>query len=288
MMPFRPLMLLAAIAMAAPVAAQPTDPAPVSPNIRYVEYHPDSIIRLTGHTGYQMMLEFEAGERIETVGIGDASGWQVTPNGAGTVMFLKPVGVPHTTNLSIVTSRRRYNLELAARSGVKVPQHQITYAVRFRYPAKPAAQMVQPAAAPLITTPPEQWNRAYSYDGAVGSVPEQVFDDGKATYFRFAEGASAPAIFSITPDAGESIVNFAIRGPYTVVEQVAPQFVLRSGKDVTFIFNDAYAVPTPGADAPKKREQRKKRGLFGSLFGKPSQAAGTELALATAPRGGQP
>lgn len=291
MMIFRPLWLLAAAALTVPAAAQPADPAAVSPNIRYVDYHPDSVIRLTGHTGYQIMLEFEAGERIETVGIGDASGWQVTPNGAGTVMFLKPVGLPHTTNLSIVTSRRRYNLELAAKSGAKVPQHQITYAVRFRYPAKPAAEVAMPAAAPLIATPPEQWNRAYSYDGAIGAVPEQVFDDGKATYFRFAENASAPAIFSITPDAGESIVNFAKRGPYTVVEQVAPQFVLRSGKDVTFIFNDAYAAPTPGAEAPKKREKKKKRGLFGSARGSdtPDQkpAASREMAAA-APTGGQP
>ena len=88
--------------------------AQVSPNIRYVDYNPDAIIRLTGHTGYQMMLEFEAGEQIETVGIGDSSGWQVTPNGAGTVMFLKPVGLPPATNLSIITNLRRYNLELLA------------------------------------------------------------------------------------------------------------------------------------------------------------------------------
>ena len=287
MMPLRTFILLAAMAAALPVAAQQAaDPAPVSPNIRYIDFHPDSVIRLTGHTGYQMMLEFEPGERIETVGIGDASGWQVTPNGAGTVMFLKPVGLPQTTNLAIVTSRRRYNLELVARSGAKVPAHQITYAVRFRYPAKPA-EVVQPAAAPLIATPPEQWNRAYSYDGAVGTVPEQVFDDGKATYFRFAAGAPTPAIFSITPDAGESIVNFAIRGPYTVVEQVAPQFVLRSGKDVTFIFNDAYAAPTPGADAPRKRE-KKKRGLFGGLFGGGKRDDRSGFASVSGPVGGQP
>jgi type IV secretion system protein VirB9 len=258
---------LSALAITAPAAAQQAEPVAVAPNIRYIDYNPDAVIRLTGHTGYQMMLEFEVGERIETVGIGDASGWQVTPNGAGSVMFLKPVGIPHTTNLAIVTNRRRYNLELVARSGAKVPQHHITYAVRFRYPQKAVAAAIAPAAPPLITTPPEQWNRAYSYDGAVGSVPEQVFDDGKATYFRFAEKASAPAIFSITPDAGESIVNFAIRGPYTVVEQIAPQFVLRQGKDVTFIFNDAYAAPTPGADAPKKREKKKKRRLFSGLSG---------------------
>lgn len=295
-------LLIALVTMASPVTAQQvtaqqvTAPAPatvpVAPNIRYIDYHPDAIVRLTGHTGYQMMIEFEAGERIETVGIGDSSGWQVTPNGAGTVMFLKPVGLPHTTNLSVVTSRRRYTIELAARSGQRVPQSQITYAVRFRYPPKVVAEVMAPAAPPLITTPPEQWNRAYTYDGAVGSLPEQVFDDGKATYFRFAENAAAPAIFSITPDAGESIVNFAVRGPYMVVEQVAPQFVLRSGKDVTFIFNDAYQAPTPGADAPRKREKKKKRGLFGASRTSPADPVrpglSSDLTRPTAPPGGQP
>ncbi len=258
---------LASVMLAPPAAAQLAKPAQVAANIRYVDYNADTIVRLTGHTGYQMMLEFEPGEKIETVGIGDSSGWQVTPNGAGTIMFLKPVGIPHTTNLSIVTNQRRYNLELVAKSGLKVPQSQIIYAVRFRYPQKPVEAAAAAIAAPLIATPPELWNRAYSYDGAKGNVPEQVFDDGKATYFRFAAGTSAPAIFSITPDAGESIVNFAVRGPYTVVEQVAPQFVLRHGKEVTIIFNDAYAAPTPGADAPKQREKKQKRGLFGGFLG---------------------
>ncbi|WP_295493523.1 TrbG/VirB9 family P-type conjugative transfer protein [Sphingorhabdus sp. EL138] len=242
-----------------PIAAS----AQVASNIRYVDYNPDAIIRLTGHTGYQMMLEFERGEQIETVGIGDSSGWQVTPNGAGTIMFLKPVGVPPATNLSIVTNVRRYNLELLAKSGLRVPQSQIIYAVRFRYPPKVMAADTMATPPPLIATPPELWNRAYSYDGAKANVPEQVFDDGKATYFRFAAGSGAPAIFSITPDAGESIVNFAVRGPYTVVEQIAPQFVLRHGTEVTIIFNDAYAVPTPGADAPKQRTTKKKCGLLG-------------------------
>lgn len=265
--------LLAAIMLAPPAVAQTTAPEAsvqkVDANIRYVEYDPDAVVRLIGHTGYQIIMEFERGERIETVGVGDSSGWQVTPNGAGTVMFLKPVGLPRTTNMSIVTNMRRYNLELIARSGLKARQSDIIYALRFRYP-KAAVEAAPPAASPppLIMAPPEQWNRAYSYDGAKGNVPEQVFDDGKATYFRFATTTATPAIFSITPDAGESIVNYAVRGPYVVVEQVAPQFVLRQGKDVTFIFNDAYSAPTPGADAPKPRPKRKK-GLFG---GTPKEA----------------
>ena len=102
---------LALITMAIGIAVMPpiAASAQIAPNIRYVDYNPDAIIRLTGHTGYQMMLEFEPGEQIETVGIGDSSGWQVTPNGAGTIMFLKPIGVPPATNLSIITNVRRYN-----------------------------------------------------------------------------------------------------------------------------------------------------------------------------------
>jgi type IV secretion system protein VirB9 len=251
------------MAISATAALPNAASAQVASNIRYVDYNPDAVIRLTGHTGYQMMLEFEPGEQIETVGIGDSSGWQVTPNGAGTVMFLKPVGLPPATNLSIITNVRRYNLELLAKSGLRVPQSQIIYAVRFRYPPKVTASDIMGTPPPLIATPPELWNRAYSYDGAKANVPEQVFDDGKSTYFRFAAGSGAPAIFSITPDAGESIVNFAVRGPYTVVEQIAPQFVLRHGTEVTIIFNDAYAVPTPGADAPKQRTTQKKCGRLG-------------------------
>lgn len=264
---------LALITMAIGIAVMPpiAASAQIAPNIRYVDYNPDAIIRLTGHTGYQMMLEFEAGEKIETVGIGDSSGWQVTPNGAGTIMFLKPIGLPPTTNLSIITNLRRYNLELVAKTGLRVPQSQITYAVRFRYPEKAGAVGAMATAPFLIATAPELWNRAYSFDGAKANVPEQIFDDGKATYFRFAAGSSTPAIFSVTPDQGESIVNFAVRGPYIVVEQVAPQFVLRDGKTVTIIFNDAYTTLTLGADAPKQRATKKKCGIFGckSMEAKP-------------------
>ncbi len=257
--------LLLAAMINGPASAQQT--ARIDPHIRYVDYDPDAVIRLIGHTGYQMILEFAPGEKIETVGIGDSSGWQVTPNGAATVMFLKPVGLPRTTNMSIVTNYRRYNLELLARSGTKVAQSQIVYAVRFRYQRGEAESAAAPTAQPITTTPPEQWNRAYSYDGAKGNVPEQVFDDAKSTFFRFASGVPTPAIFSIAPGAGESVVNFSVRGSFVVIEQIAPQFVLRQGADVTYIFNDGYVAPTPGVDAPKPRAKPKKSGL-GSLFGK--------------------
>lgn len=253
-----PLALAVTTQAALPVKAS----TQVAANIRYVEYNADTVIRLMGHTGYQMMLEFEPGEKIETVGIGDSTGWQVTPNGAGTIMFLKPVGLPPMTNISIITNQRRYNFELVAKSGLRVPQSQITYAVRFRYPEKAGAVGAMATPPYLIATASELQNRAYSFDGAKANVPQQVFDDGKATYFQFAAGSSKPAIFAVTPGAGESVVNFVVRGPYIVVEQIAPQFVLRDGKEVTIIFNEGYTTLPLGADAPRQRPA-KKCGFFG-------------------------
>ena len=54
-------------------------------------YDPDAVVRLDGYVGYQMMIRFGADERIENVAIGDGAGWQVTPNKAASLLFIKPL-----------------------------------------------------------------------------------------------------------------------------------------------------------------------------------------------------
>ena len=49
-------LLFASLPLATPVLAQTTESVKVAPNIRYVHYDPNSVVRLTGHTGYQMTL----------------------------------------------------------------------------------------------------------------------------------------------------------------------------------------------------------------------------------------
>ena len=253
--------LLLSVTLGIATLAGAATAAPQDPRIRIVAYDPDHIVRLTGHTGYQTTIEFGDAEKIETVAVGDSAGWQITPNAGANLLFVKPVGISRPTNMTIVTNRRRYNFELVSRSGVKAGADSITYTLRFSYPEAPAT-VARVEDIPLIATPPEQWNRAYSYDGAKTNLPEEVFDDGNATYFRFAKDTPTPAIFVLSPDAGESLVNFAVRGPYVVVEQVSPKLVLRQGKAVTNIYNDGFRAATPGANAPTPRAT-KKRGLFG-------------------------
>ncbi len=66
-------------------------PGPLDPRIRTIEYDPDQVVQLKGWFGFQQMIEFAPDERIENVSIGDALGWQVTPNKRANMLFLKPI-----------------------------------------------------------------------------------------------------------------------------------------------------------------------------------------------------
>jgi type IV secretion system protein VirB9 len=241
--------------------AQPADIAkPRDPRIRVIDYDPDQVYTITGHTGYQMTVEFEPDEKIETVGIGDSSGWQVTPNGNGTLLFLKPVMVSATTNMTVITNKRRYQLELSSRSGAKVNSASVIYVLRFRVPAPPVASAVAEDTR-ISQVPEEQWNRNYRFEGAKELVPAEVFDDGIYTYIRFADSLETPAIFAVTGAEDENLVNSNMRGNYIMVDRVTGQLVLRQGKLMTRLFNEAFVAPQPGPNSPKPRP-RKKRGLF--------------------------
>ncbi|MBC7519994.1 MAG: P-type conjugative transfer protein VirB9 [Sandarakinorhabdus sp.] len=245
-------------------AAQVPQPSPVDPRIRTIVYNPREVVTITGQLGYQMVVAFGDGERIENISIGDGQAWQVTPNRKADLLFLKPIDRLPSTNMTVVTNLRRYNFEL-----ISVPattRRAQTYDIRFMYPNEELAAAAKPVDVPASEAPPpEGWNFAYSYTGAKTNVPARVFDDGKATFFQWVDGGEAPAVFVVGPDGKESLVNTATRGRYFVVEQVAAHFVLRNGTQVTQVFNDAAKPVEPGVGAPRERvEPKRKGGLFGS------------------------
>lgn len=231
--------LLIALALGlAPLAHAAETPRPgvLDPRIQTVEYDPDQVVVLRGTIGYQFMLEFAPDERIETVSIGDSVGWQVTPNRKANVLFIKPVDASATTNLTVLSDQRRYAFELtvAPRSS-RAP---VLYIARMVYPQPALAEAIpEPSPEP----PPTVANSAYGISGAADSRPLRVFDDGQQTYFEWPADSAVPAIFAVSVSGAESLVNSAVRGPYTVVEQLAPKFMLRNGAAVTTVVNQAYA-----------------------------------------------
>ena len=54
------------------------------------------------------------------------------------------------------------------------------------------------------------------------------------------------AFFLVDSMGNESIINFRARGPYIVVERVAPRFTLRHGNSVVCVFgNEAMTLKKP-------------------------------------------
>jgi type IV secretion system protein VirB9 len=252
----RPLIAALAVML---LAAQPSlgallpRPGSGDPRIYVVDYDPTQVVELHGTLGYQTFIEFAPDEHIENVAVGDSSGWQITPNRAANLLFVKPLMEGPATNMTVVTNYRHYAFELSVRARPPAGDRSVVYTLRFQYP-EAAVATVTPAPATQEPPPmPKVANAAYSYDGSSRIVPARVFDDGHATYFEFRESDAYPAIFSLDADKNEAVVNSYMRQGYIVVDSVAPGFVLRQGKEMAHIYNDAFQATTPGPLSPKPR-----------------------------------
>lgn len=197
-------------------------PGPVDPHIQSVLYDPDGVVELKGAMGWQIMIEFGGDERIENVSIGDSLAWQVTPNKRAKMLFLKPLLRNGSTNMTVVTSMRRYAFALSTG-----PRSVVTpWVLRFDYPA-PVVEIL-PAPPP---PPPVNLYFGYVRAGSPAVMPSRVWDDGRQTYFEFDPETPIPAIFAAGPGRkDESLVNVVTRGRVQVVQQTGRRFILRAGR----------------------------------------------------------
>ena len=250
------VMLLTPCIAPLPVVAQSEDS---DMRLLTLPYNPDGVIRLEGCVNFQTMIAFAPGETIENVGLGDSSQWQVTPNKKADLLFVKPLIARAFSNMSIVTNKRSYNFELRNAPESDCAKGRVVYTLRFAYPPDAPSGTVaapsQPVDPNAFLPLPEKRNNAYTYSGDVDLVPMRVFDDGVSTYFKWSSGILTPAVYALNSDNSESIVNYASRGDYFVVEQIARAFVLRRGDEKAVLYNDSYVVQGLDALSPKPRDK---------------------------------
>jgi type IV secretion system protein VirB9 len=232
-------------------SAQRQDDGAVDARIRIIPYSADSIVSLRGHLGYQMLIEFDPGERIENVAIGDSVAWQVTPNRAATMLFVKPIVAGAATNMTVVTTLRRYAFDLRAHEPTGPNDPTIVYSVRFTYPDMRAAEP-EPPPQPAA---PQAINVNYSVRGTERFGDVHVFDDGAMTYFQFPREVEVPAIFVVNERNEEELVNTQARPPFVVVDHVARQFVLRSGRHRLRVRNESFGQTAALAPAEAQGSQ---------------------------------
>lgn len=204
-------------------------------------YNPNDVYRYIGHYTYQGFIEFEEGETIGTISMGNPSLWLF--ENLGNRLFLKPVGEDNSeTNMTVITSKRVYHFELVAKEAKGINDKDLIFVVKFVYPDEKDKNLV---AFPKIAPSDEPdmrdlsiYNFNYQYTGESTIAPIKVFDNGEFTFFQFAKkNAEIPAIFSVDAEGFESLVNFRATGSYIIVERVGAQFTLRNGADIVCVYN---------------------------------------------------
>lgn len=224
--------------------------------VRFVNYQPYNITRVVGSLRSSVQVEFAADEEIAHVALGNTVAWEVAP--AGNILFLKPREKQPITNISIITtkrdgSNRSYQLELTVRDGTVEAGQNTYFYVKFRYPgdeaearrrrAQSRAQEAQARAADDVLALHEAYgprNWQYSAQGSKALEPQSVYDNGKVTTFAFVGNQDMPAIYIENADGSESLVPKSVDGNLVMVHAISAKFILRSGKDVLCVFNEAY------------------------------------------------
>lgn len=220
-------------------------------------YNSGDIVVLHGRAGVQATIVFGDDEHIENVAIGDSTSWQVTPNKRANLLFVKPLGEKARTNMTVVTDRHMYVFDLVTGAS-SAP----FYVLRFTYPDEPklASRLtggVSAEEAQALVTPPGEAappapaptpNFAWRTRGSRKLLPSRIYDDGAATYLTWPARSSIPAILTRNDKGQEGAVNYAVRGKVLVLDSVPQMIVLRSGRDMAILENDATA---PAARASK-------------------------------------
>lgn len=107
-------------------------PIATDSRIKTFVYNENDVYRLLTHYGYQLNIEFGNKEEIETISVGDRTGWQIIP--AGQRLFIRAMEDKAHTNMTVVTNRHAYQFDLYSAPPGQQGWDELVYVVRFYYP----------------------------------------------------------------------------------------------------------------------------------------------------------
>lgn len=213
--------LLLLLMIGAPLSAQVRPiPGKGDPRLQTIEYNPDQIVQLAVASGYQLMVNFAPGERIETIAVGDSGAWQVTANKRGDFLFIKALGDGRTTNMTVVTDARVYLFELLPSTPYASEQ---AFSLRFTY--SEAEEAVKAEAVAVV-------RYRYRIGGAQALRPSSVVQEGENVVVEWPETVALPAIFRIEEDGNETLVNSVIENGRFVIAGLPKRLIFRLDRQV--------------------------------------------------------
>ena len=194
-------------------------------------YSPDQVYRVQAAIGRGSLIQFPAAETVNEdsglMAMGDPGAWAIGANKAGNLVTIKPITDQEpNTNLIINTNRHTYLLELRLVGRTA----DTTYALRWIYP-EPAKKVVatvprgelNPCAGPVQ-------NNLYQRRGDKVISPNEGWDNGLLTCFRFATNGPRPVLYQVLPDGTETLADSHNEQNIVVVHGVSQLFRFRLNK----------------------------------------------------------
>lgn len=221
-------------------------PLPGDTRLVQFEYDGDNTYLILAKPKAVSHIEFAADEVIVTVAGGDTKNWELTPTKNRRHLFVKPIYEQIETSMTVITDKRSYQFVLRSTGpGAKWYQR-----VTWRYgetilmdlraeeerqlqAEKSASISEQRKQEQTLSTGvrPEDIKFGYELDGDAPFRPVSIFDDGKFTWIRMpAQLAELPALFGVSEDSEQILVNYIVKGDYLQAQRVMESGVLKLGK----------------------------------------------------------
>jgi type IV secretory pathway VirB9-like protein len=204
--------------------------------------------------------------------LNDETEWQHVISKTQTDLFIRPKQHAVSGSATVITVRRRYEMDLLDVQGCDLPRYQrVSWFISegiyenenafatlnpgrgnlVRSGDEPSAavlaNVVATPATPAASAIPmmvniQKLNNNYTIEGDQELVPEQVMDDGTRTWFKFQSTARRPALFGVNPDGMAETVDYAVQGSYFVAARIFSHgILLKDGKSEVRIRNKASA-----------------------------------------------
>jgi type IV secretion system protein VirB9 len=213
-------------------------------------------------------FEFEAGESVLGVYLNDETEWEHRVSATGTDLFIRPKQHAVSGSVTVITARRRYEMDLLDVQGCDLPRYQrVSWFISegiyedreaiaktlnpgrgnvVRSANEPVSAVATNAAAPSMPSASplmvnlQKLNSNYAIEGDQELAPEQVMDDGTRTWFKFKSTSRRPALFLVNPDGMAETIDYAVEGSYFVTARMFPHgILLKDGKSEVRIRNKA-------------------------------------------------
>lgn len=185
-------------------------------------------------------IEFEPGEVVNSIHLGDSARWLVEPAitgaGAGEVqhMVIKPLDVGLETSLMVTTNRRTYHLRLKSHRTEYMPRVAFIYpdSVMARWQAQFSRQKEETEAKTMPESGEVLDNLDFAYRvSGDGLKPLRVYNDGIRTIIQMPPQmlrTEAPTLLVL--NGGEEVmVNYRLQGDRFVVDSLFEKAMLIAG-----------------------------------------------------------